>query len=154
IWAVGYYDDATGRHTLTEHWNGGAWSVVPNPDAESGSQFTAVTATGAGDVWAVGSASGHTLTEHWDGSAWTVVPWPPTSGGSFLAGAVALSAGDVWAVGSVINGSNAQTLTERYSDPCLPPSTPTPTGTVSRTPAPSATATPPGPSATPCAINF
>src|SRR5205814_1373926 len=32
-WAVGgYWDDANVSHTLTEHWNGTAWSIVTSPN--------------------------------------------------------------------------------------------------------------------------
>src|SRR5690348_5578283 len=34
IWAVGEdRDQTTGSHTLTEHWNGSAWTIVPSVDA-------------------------------------------------------------------------------------------------------------------------
>ncbi len=31
VWAVGEYIDFGSFHTLTEHWNGTVWSVVPSP---------------------------------------------------------------------------------------------------------------------------
>src|SRR5436309_1613241 len=31
-WAVGSFDNGTGSQTLTEHWNGATWKVVPSPD--------------------------------------------------------------------------------------------------------------------------
>src|SRR5207248_7564803 len=57
IWAVGYYwdDDHISIHTLVEHWDGTAWSIVPSPNPVSGdySQLHGVAASGT-DVWAVG----------------------------------------------------------------------------------------------------
>jgi len=49
IWAVGYSHSSSGvEQTLTEHWNGTTWSLVPSP-----------TNPGAvsSDVWAVGFSS-------------------------------------------------------------------------------------------------
>src|SRR5207237_100577 len=87
IWAVGYYWNGSGPFlTLTEHWNGSAWSVVsspnPGPGANDFNRLYAVSAVSSGDVWAVGwyRSSGvgvdKTLTEHWNGSAWSLVSSP------------------------------------------------------------------------------
>ena len=76
VWAVGdsasnAYDDVT----LVEHWDGGAWSVVPSPNAgNGGGELTAVAARAGNDVWAVGDGNQQTLVEHWNGSAWSIVP--------------------------------------------------------------------------------
>jgi hypothetical protein len=74
VWAVGAHQDANGLwHTLTEHWDGSAWSVVPSVDAgPNGNQFYAVKANASNDVYAVGQQAGarfpnRTLIEHWDG---------------------------------------------------------------------------------------
>src|SRR6266568_4305400 len=62
VWAVGdYFQDGdqgrTGR-TLTEHWDGAIWSVVPSPSVGKAqiedNILSAVTATSAQDVWAAG----------------------------------------------------------------------------------------------------
>jgi hypothetical protein len=106
VWAVGYYG-GTGTptdQTLTEHWNGTAWTVVSSPNpGQNGNGFNrlfAVAAVGAGDVWAVGQYSSgdpsHALTLHWDGTAWAVI----ANGASYSLEAIAARAGDdVWAVG-------------------------------------------------------
>src|SRR5689334_14558799 len=49
VWAVGQ----SSNHTLTEHWDGTRWSVVPSP---SGSYdfLEGVAALASNDVWAVG----------------------------------------------------------------------------------------------------
>jgi hypothetical protein len=31
-WAVGSYDNGTANQSLTEHWNGTKWQIVPSPD--------------------------------------------------------------------------------------------------------------------------
>jgi hypothetical protein len=114
VWAVGVHAGigALGGPTLTEHWNGKQWRVVPSPSVGK-SELFAVSAVGPGNVWAVGIQravtakisdgeevrSGRALVEHWNGSAWKIVPIasPP---GSVLKGVAALSARDVWVVGA------------------------------------------------------
>ncbi len=72
VWAVG----ASGRSTLTEHWDGSSWKVEPSPNASTASNayndLDAVAAIASNDVWAVGyyfDAAGNqlTLTEHYAG---------------------------------------------------------------------------------------
>src|SRR6266702_8897037 len=51
VWAVG----DTNQQTLTEHWNGHKWSVVPSPNVGThNNELFGVTAVSATDVWAVG----------------------------------------------------------------------------------------------------
>jgi len=113
--------------TLTEHWNGSAWSVVTSPDAgdasdpEDDNALTGVDAIAPDDAWAVGqyldvSTTGllwDTVAEHWDGSTWSIVPSPTPAldGGNVTMSAVAaISANDVYAVGSDdYTGSNGST---------------------------------------------
>lgn len=80
IWAVGESHDFHGpypHHTLTMHWDGTAWSVVPSrgPIRHHGSILFSVTAIAADDAWAVGiwhdGVHYLPLVEHWDGVAWT-----------------------------------------------------------------------------------
>src|SRR5438309_2124418 len=81
-WAVGSDRDLGGPYrTLVEHWDGGAWSVIPSPNVGTvGSQLNGVAATSSNDAWAVGQYSNgtvaRTLAEHWDGGAWSVIPSP------------------------------------------------------------------------------
>jgi hypothetical protein len=57
MWAVGYYSDSTGTHTLTEHWDGTSWSIIPSPDGTgSASVLNGVAATSTGTVVAVGES--------------------------------------------------------------------------------------------------
>ena len=83
VWAVGAQQDSSGVwHTLTEHWDGSSWSVVPAVDAgSSGNHFYAVKANASNDVYAVGQSAGAgfpntALIEHWDGKRWSVVASP------------------------------------------------------------------------------
>ena len=82
IWAVGYSSDSSfNNFTLTLHWNGVAWSIVPSPILDHDILF-AVDAVASNDVWAVGRTKpggygdARTLTMHWDGSNWSIVPSP------------------------------------------------------------------------------
>jgi hypothetical protein len=127
VWAVGSSGPAgQPATTLTEHWNGSAWSIVKSPDASNaatlgGDQLTAVAAVSAADIWAVGyigtpgvsyssqgapqSTTVQTLTEHWDGTAWSVVDAPDVAARDgvepwdVLTSIAAINTDDVWAVG-------------------------------------------------------
>jgi hypothetical protein len=107
VWAVGHSGDpgSIPLQTLTLHWDGASWSLVPSPSpgTYNGNVLHAVAAVSANDVWAVGwyqsgptGQEGGALTLHWDGTSWTVVPnpsrWP-------LYGVTAIASNDVWAVG-------------------------------------------------------
>jgi hypothetical protein len=111
-WAVGTVGCPADRsRTLTEHWNGSAWSIVASPDGGvTGNHFStlqAVTAVSPRDVWAVGGQAGIRnqvavtvpLLEHWDGTRWSIVPAPSAALG-VLESVSATSASDVWAVGA------------------------------------------------------
>ena len=56
VWAVGFSGVLTA--TLTEHWNGFAWSMIPSANGTNAASGTnvlkAVTGANGGDVWAVG----------------------------------------------------------------------------------------------------
>ncbi|HMA35090.1 MAG TPA: hypothetical protein VKY74_11515, partial [Chloroflexia bacterium] len=116
VWAVGgYFDPAQNMyHSLIEHWNGSAWSVVatPDPPATSYIQLTGVLARAADDAWAVGRGAGaRTLIEHWNGTAWSVVPSPNGPGGlSMFEGVWAWAVDDAWAAGWSGDPGNNQTL--------------------------------------------
>src|SRR5204862_93380 len=50
-WAVGYYQVYGNTfQTLTEHWNGTSWSIVPSPNPGSNTYLYAVVALAANDV--------------------------------------------------------------------------------------------------------
>jgi hypothetical protein len=111
VWAVGLRPGGRCQYqTLTQHWDGSAWTVIPSPgNTAVNSVLDGVTVTGTNQAWAVGTVGcpadqSRTLTEHWDGSAWSVVASP--NGGvtgnhfSTLQAVTAVSPSDVWAVGA------------------------------------------------------
>jgi len=113
IWAVGYSTDSNFvNRSLTMHWNGAAWSIVPSPTVDNDILF-AVDAVASNDVWAVGRSrpgayEDRTLTLHWDGSAWNVVPSPNDgTNDNILFGVATVASNDVWAVG---NAGSLKTL--------------------------------------------
>jgi hypothetical protein len=120
VWAVGYYTNGVSSpQTLTAHWNGSAWSLVPSPNQGSGTnRLQGVAARAANDVWAVGyyqtGTTSATLTEHWNGSAWSIVDSPNQGTSSFFYGVAALAANDVWAVGTFFNSPAHRTLTAHW----------------------------------------
>jgi hypothetical protein len=82
-WAVGGMlctgsGPGRGLRTVTEHWDGRAWRLVPSPATGI---LTGVTAVSASSAWAVGFFTGYGtgIIEHWDGTAWT---WPTGMCGS------------------------------------------------------------------------
>jgi hypothetical protein len=104
-WAVGTFwsYSAAQYATLTEHWDGAAWSVVPSPNSTktTWNQLTGVAAIAPDDVWAVGyenSSNYRSLILHWDGTSWTFSDDGSTA--AYLASVSALGPDDVWAAGS------------------------------------------------------
>jgi hypothetical protein len=110
VWAVGLRPGGRCQYqTLTQHWNGSAWTVIPSPGHTMvNSVLDGVTVAGTKQAWAVGTAGcpadqSRTLTEHWNGASWSIVRSP--NGGvtgnhfSTLQAVTAISPSDVWAVG-------------------------------------------------------
>jgi hypothetical protein len=115
IWAVGYAITDT-YHTLTMHWNGVAWSIVPSPDQRFPGQnvinaLNAVAVVSATDVWAVGgdirnfnAQASEAVLMHWNGTQWTLSTPPDESFATADAsryGVAAISSSDVWALGDI-----------------------------------------------------
>jgi hypothetical protein len=110
VWAVGSSHNGTlPSRTLTEHWNGILWSIIPSPSPDSQlNVLSGVAAVSANNVWAVGYRGStqkdtpiQSLILHWNGAGWTQVPSPNIPGGANqLFGVHAISANDVWAVGT------------------------------------------------------
>ncbi len=120
-WAVGQanidYGVADEHHTLTMHWGGQQWSVVPSPnpglDYTGGTEcyLNDVAMLAGDDVWAVGhfktqNVAGHVgpqpLVLHWDGSDWQQVDAPfsiPETSGAMLSAIAAIAPDDIWAGG-------------------------------------------------------
>jgi hypothetical protein len=116
-WAVGYSrpDNSSARQSLTEHWNGSAWSIVSNaPAASASNTLFAVAAIASNDVWAVGvsvfsSTQWVSLVMHWDGVSWALFTATPSKGafGTVyqLFGVRFVTSTNVWAVGDVQSSS-------------------------------------------------
>lgn len=124
IWAAGTSQTNNNvTQTLTEHWNGSVWSVVPsiNPGA-SFSSLKGVVAISATDAWTVGSYNNpqgvpQTLIEHWNGTAWHLVssPNPGSSVNGLFAVTHVPGSNQLWAVGDYTNGGSGQPLIEQWN---------------------------------------
>lgn len=94
VWSVGYYLNNKTLQTLTEHWDGTSWSIVPslNPDLHSDQLHRVARVTNTGQVWSVGDRHPYnqrTLTERRDGTALSVIPsWDIVASAAFLIGAI------------------------------------------------------------------
>ena len=95
--------------TLTAHWNGTVWTIVPSPNVPNiGSLLGAVSASSSSDAWAVGCAPcgadagiGQTiLVEHWNGKRWTIHQTPLIGQGDASASVVAFPSGSVFVAGT------------------------------------------------------
>ena len=129
-WAVGKRElgsDSGVVLTLTEHWDGQSWKVVPSPSPGGiGEQargiLEAVAIDSPDDAWAVGTWSPawhdvrtvppvHGLIEHWNGAKWTVVPGPSPGGhATELTAVAAISPTAAWATGLGTAGGHQITV--------------------------------------------
>ena len=111
-WVVGDIVTATTTgttvSTLTAHWNGKIWTIVPSPNATNADALGEVSARSSTDVWAVGcsmscgadSGAGTILVEHFDGTRWAINPVPQIGTmGDVAFGILALSSGDIFVAG-------------------------------------------------------
>src|SRR5579884_578465 len=120
-WAVGSSgQDGPSPMTLTEHFNGTQWSVIPSPNpGPSSNKLYSVAATTMNDVWAVGysyNSPPQTLILHYDGTQWSVIASPsPGSFNNQLLSVSAISAHDAWAVGYAASNTTTQALIEHYN---------------------------------------
>jgi hypothetical protein len=118
-WAVGSHgiDDST-RATLTEHWDGNAWTIVASPSSVLGGEnvLASVTCLSPSSCWAVGYSNNgivyQTLIEQWNGTAWAIVlsPNPVATVDNYLASVTCTSASACWAVGYSDNGQVNESL--------------------------------------------
>jgi hypothetical protein len=105
-WVVGTYLNLDQRifRTLTEHWNGRSWRIVPSPNGSvNDNTLLGVAAISGSDAWAVGENFGAALIEHWNGRKWRVTPNPVFTRTKFtgLTSVAAVSRSDIWAVGGI-----------------------------------------------------
>jgi hypothetical protein len=124
VWAIGDFQTSSSAgtvfQTLTEHWDGTAWSIVPSPSGVGPeAELNGVAAVSTSDVWAVGDSGNNTLIEQWNGTSWNIVTSPnPSTATLFntLSGAAVVSASDIWAVGQTQNASGIPaTLIEQWN---------------------------------------
>jgi hypothetical protein len=122
VWAVGYAATFTDlSETLTLHWDGRNWSIVPSPSPGEGFgiRFAGVTAVSTNDIWAAGQDDPNGLNlnmiQHWDGASWSVIPSAHYEDGDTALATSAISATDIWTVGAYFisnaEGSPTQTAT-------------------------------------------
>ena len=79
--------------TITEHWNGSKWAIVPspnpNPNPRNGNLLAGMACPAAAECWAVGfmprSSGTVSLTERWNGRKWVVVTTPSSTDGQLAA---------------------------------------------------------------------
>ena len=121
-WAVGYYQRGSAQYTLTEHWNGSRWTLVPSPSPATGQSRLHGVAVRRSQAWAVGEAchgnACQTLAELWNGTKWKRVPSPNpdgTAGDDYLSGVAYSSRSRAWAVGFASAGGAGQALIERWN---------------------------------------
>jgi hypothetical protein len=125
VWAVGYQQVGSISQTLTEHWNGLAWTPAPsaNPGGSSNDTgFAAVAVKSPTDAWAVGNyqngSADQTLIELLSNGNWEQVTSPDPGGSTHtnvLSGVAISSATNAWAVGQYSTGTALRTLIERWN---------------------------------------
>ena len=124
VWAIGNRRPRgfLSEDSLTEHWAGSRWSVVPSGGHHARIELAGVAALSSDDVWAVGNRLDHganefTVTEHWNGSRWARIPSPNGSGiytDDELAAVSGTGPDDVWAVGFYYSPGTDVALTEHW----------------------------------------
>ncbi|HJT80811.1 MAG TPA: hypothetical protein VJ719_06410 [Chthoniobacterales bacterium] len=123
-WAVGSYYDGSFYRTLTQHWDGAAWSIVetPNTSPTQYNYLLSLACVSPSQCWAVGYYSNNdgvpqTLVQRWDGTSWSILEAPNTSQTkeNVLSGVACVSS-QCWAVGWSLNGTTGmyQTLIQRW----------------------------------------
>jgi hypothetical protein len=118
---------AVGQRGVVDHWDGTSWTSVtvpfPNPSNTSGTNLTAITASSASDIWAVGGFTNASFTNsvyalHFNGTSWsvTILPQPSGSTSPALHAVAAIAPGNVWAAGENegVPGQGLSTLIEHF----------------------------------------
>jgi hypothetical protein len=108
VWVVGSSLTETTGTTLTAHWDGKSFTVVPSPNLTKNDALGAVAAISSTDVWAAGCAPcgadtgiGQVfLIEHWDGKEWTINPASLVGKGDIPSSILAFPSGSVYVAGT------------------------------------------------------
>jgi hypothetical protein len=120
-WAVGNSGVAQkANQTLTERFNGSAWSVVPSPNVGTGNNALNDVSMIPGAGWAVGYAQGsggyRPLALGWDGTQWLIASTGTFPSDALFTGVDTLADGSAWAVGFQRTAAGTrQTLIEQES---------------------------------------
>jgi hypothetical protein len=112
VWAVGFAEPDVGAvaSTLTMHWDGLAWRIVPSPNVpELSNSLRGVSAASPAHVWAVGTSDAGLgrfkgLVERWDGSRWRIVSAPYPGSSTSLFALTALPSDNIWVSGIDADG--------------------------------------------------
>jgi hypothetical protein len=102
--------------TLTEHWNGMAWTITASPDPTTEDLLVAVSCSNTSTCTAVGNnATGTTFVEQWNGTTWAAVTTTNPSGAASadLSGVSCPTITSCFAVGSTSTNESSNTLAER-----------------------------------------
>jgi hypothetical protein len=113
-----------GARTLTEHFDGTTWSIVPSPSPSAPfSILGSVSCSGPTSCIATGfqavaeEGPDRALTEHWNGTSWAIVPTASPAGAksSQLISVSCRSAGSCYAVGNYTTKAVGKTLVEHWN---------------------------------------
>lgn len=104
-WAVGEAENTANQlRTVTEHWNGRTWTLVPSPSLGNLSALSGIAVSGNHQAWAAGGSFARTTRPfvlHWNGHTWQRAATPRAANVN-LNSVVAVSPDQVWAVGDAI----------------------------------------------------
>ena len=95
---------------LAEHWNGTAWSIVPQPHGAQFTELTSVSCPKANSCAAVGDSS---FVQHWNGDHWSIAPFTSKTSQSQLNNVACATTTNCFAVGADSTGSTTQALIEQ-----------------------------------------
>jgi hypothetical protein len=121
--AVGGQNVGTGGGTLTEKWNGTAWSVVPSVNVPATTDDTLASVSCVGPLFclAVGTSGQGPVAETWNGTAWSLVsavlPAGSTSAGLGSVSCVATTACEV--LGTAVSGSTGTIFGNQWNGSVL-----------------------------------
>ena len=121
--ATGSSNNGSAEQTLTESWNGTAWSIVASPSTSPThtNVLTSVSCVTTAFCMATGYASNGTayqaLAEQWNGTSWSMVTIPSTSTtlDNTLEGVSCHTTSFCMAAGYAYNGTADQALAEQWN---------------------------------------